>query len=69
MHSTPNCNYWKICNLTIADEKAKPPADLMADPDNGEYENLPFHGMQSPPNKVCATDHFANHLLRLLLFI
>lgn len=20
--------------------------------DDGEYENLPFHGMQSPPSKV-----------------
>lgn len=27
-------------------------ADPLTDPDNGFYENLPFHGMQSPPNKV-----------------
>ncbi|XP_065160558.1 uncharacterized protein nrm isoform X4 [Atheta coriaria] len=26
-------------------------ADPLTDPDNGFYENLPFHGMQSPPNK------------------
>ena len=27
-------------------------ADPLADPDKGFYENLPFHGMQNPPNKV-----------------
>lgn len=27
-------------------------ADPMGDPDKLFYENLPFHGMQNPPNKV-----------------
>lgn len=35
---------------------AAPPVGGTADPandhDKGFYENLPFHGMQNPPNKV-----------------
>jgi hypothetical protein len=35
---------------------AAPPVGGSADPandhDKGFYENLPFHGMQNPPNKV-----------------
>lgn len=30
-------------------------ADPLNDPDGGFYENLPFHGMQNPPNKVRKT--------------
>ncbi|XP_044729273.1 hemicentin-1 [Chrysoperla carnea] len=27
------------------------PSETLTDPDRGFYENLPFHGMQNPPNK------------------
>lgn len=30
-------------------------ADPLTDPDKGFYENLPFHGMQNPPNKTNGT--------------
>lgn len=38
-------------------------ADPLSDPDKGFYENLPFHGMQNPPNKVRSC---ANYNLSLL---
>lgn len=31
-------------------------ADPLTDPDKGFYENLPFHGMQNPPNKPYRSD-------------
>lgn len=30
------------------------------------YENLPFHGIQSPPNKVCLQNEFKNNLLHVV---
>lgn len=47
-------------NLSTTEDKARlgaaPPRDYAADPmtdsEKQFYENLPFHGMQNPPNKV-----------------
>lgn len=37
---------------TANDKSAGPQEMINMQDDDGEYENLPFHGMQSPPNKV-----------------
>lgn len=29
--------------------------------DDGEYENLPFHGMANAPNKVCCNSYHRHH--------
>lgn len=47
--------------LDIARGKSSLGGDLLTDP--GEYENLPFHGLQTAPNKVSANFiecHFIN---------
>lgn len=39
----------RLCLISVND-KSSAAGDPLTDP--GEYENLPFHGMQSAPNKV-----------------
>lgn len=39
-------------NVCIANDKVAP-QDSIDLQDDGEYENLPFHGMANAPNKVC----------------
>lgn len=55
---------------------AAPPVGGTADPandyDKGFYENLPFHGMQNPPNKVSLeipTNCTVLHGISLLLIL
>lgn len=45
-------------------DKSSVAGDPLTDP--GEYENLPFHGMQSAPNKV-SHFYFAQYLSRFIL--
>lgn len=45
-------NKINLANLGAAPQDGSP-NNINMDPDNkGFYENLPFHGMQNPPNKV-----------------
>ena len=43
-------NNFLLFILFIANDKSSVEEDRLTDP--GEYENLPFHGMQNAPNKV-----------------
>ncbi|XP_017770206.1 PREDICTED: LOW QUALITY PROTEIN: uncharacterized protein LOC108557968 [Nicrophorus vespilloides] len=43
-------------------------ADPLTDPDKGFYENLPFHGMQNPPNKVAISTK-PNRMLVFVFFL
>lgn len=54
MFSSPELQKWKIKLLSpllfAVHDKSSAAGDPLTDP--GEYENLPFHGLQSAPNKV-----------------
>lgn len=54
--------------INLARGKSSQGADLLTDP--GEYENLPFHGLQTAPNKVsfkCKSEF--NHSILVCKFI
>lgn len=81
-----NCLLFFVApNLSSTEDKARlgaaPPRDYGADPmtesEKQFYENLPFHGMQNPPNKVShnsiyffetSSQHFA-YVYLLLVFL